>query len=110
MAYPRGGHYPYDQRHIGYSSRRANQPDGIESGDEGNRQDNSQIARDAGLTYTRYSEDVTFSTAEDFERPKAVSVVRATTAVLRAIGLTVNEKKTRIVPPRGEKGRSRPPN
>lgn len=61
------------------------------------------LATKAGLTYTRYSDDITFSTTGVFDRAKAMAVVRETTAILRATGLEVNGRKTRIVPPGARK-------
>lgn len=61
------------------------------------------LANAIGLTYTRYSDDITFSTKGEFDRERAISVVRKTTAILRRIGLQVNNKKTRIIPPGARK-------
>lgn len=61
------------------------------------------LAVAAGLTYTRYSDDITFSIRGAFSRAQAVAVVRQTTAILRRTGLRVNDKKTRIVPPGARK-------
>lgn len=61
------------------------------------------LATRAGLTYTRYSDDITFSTTGAFDREKAMAVVWETTAILRRVGLQVNKKKTRIVPPGARK-------
>lgn len=99
-----GAQYPYNKQRIGYLPQGA--PTSPMISNLVMRETDAEItkiARDAGLTYTRYSDDITFSTTEDFDRTKAMSVVRATTAVLRAIGLTVNEKKTKIVPPGARK-------
>lgn len=51
------------------------------------------------LVYTRYSDDLTFSSATDFERENAVQHLRALGALIRAGGFTVHNSKTRIVPP-----------
>lgn len=61
------------------------------------------LAAKAGLTYTRYSDDITFSTTGAFDRAKAMAVVWETTAILRRIGLEVNKRKTCIVPPGARK-------
>jgi RNA-directed DNA polymerase len=63
----------------------------------------ANLAAHAGLTYTRYSDDITFSTTGVFNRAKAMKVVLDTTAILRRIGLQINTKKTRIVPPGARK-------
>lgn len=61
------------------------------------------LAAKAGLTYTRYSDDITFSTTGAFDRAKAIAVVWETTGILRRIGLEVNKRKTRIVSPGARK-------
>ena len=63
----------------------------------------SAMATQVGLTYTRYSDDITFSIDGPFDRSRAIAVVRKTSAILRRVGLKVNERKTRIVPPGGRK-------
>lgn len=63
----------------------------------------SLLATKAGLTYTRYSDDVTFSTKSDFDRARAMVLIRQVTACLRRVGLSVNTGKTRIVPPGARK-------
>jgi RNA-directed DNA polymerase len=61
------------------------------------------IAESAGLEYTRYSDDITFSTRSDFDRSKASAVMGRTSAVLRRIGLYPNPGKSVVVPPGGRK-------
>lgn len=61
------------------------------------------LAAQAGLTYTRYSDDITFSTTGAFDRSKAMAVILGTTAILRRVGFQVNKTKTRIVPPGARK-------
>ncbi|MDR7257226.1 RNA-directed DNA polymerase [Sphingomonas sp. BE270] len=61
------------------------------------------IALSAGLTYTRYSDDITFSTRGGFDRERARAVVSKTRRILAKEGFTLNSKKTRIVPPGGRK-------
>jgi len=63
----------------------------------------ASLAAKAGLAYTRYSDDITFSTKGPLDRAKAMEVVWETAAILRAIGLELNRRKTRIVPPGGRK-------
>ena len=56
-----------------------------------------------GVTYTRYSDDLTFSTREGFDRRRAVGVVRSISNILRPVGLYPNQRKTAIVPPGARK-------
>ncbi|WP_215754551.1 reverse transcriptase family protein [Acetobacter sp. P5B1] len=63
----------------------------------------AKLATNQGLTYTRYSDDITFSTTRGYDRERAKKIVRDTTAILRRMGLAVNDKKTRIIPPGGRK-------
>jgi RNA-directed DNA polymerase len=61
------------------------------------------IADRASLVYTRYSDDLTFSSSASFDR---ASVSKLVTEVERAIslaGFEVHRKKTRVVPPGARK-------
>ncbi|PVE58709.1 reverse transcriptase family protein, partial [Microbacterium testaceum] len=62
-----------------------------------------RLADSNGLSYTRYSDDLTFSSSGPFER---ASIVKLVTEVERAIslaGFVVHRKKTRVVPPGARK-------
>lgn len=61
------------------------------------------IAKSHGLVFTRYSDDLTFSTRGDFDRKRASKLTWEVAAVLRAIGLRLNQGKTTVVPPGGRK-------
>jgi RNA-directed DNA polymerase len=61
------------------------------------------IARKAGLRYTRYSDDLTFSTSGEFSRESAKKIIKDVSAILRRMGLQPNPRKTTIVPPGGRK-------
>ena len=61
------------------------------------------IATDCGLTYTRYSDDITLSTRADFSRKQATAVVSQISAILRPVGFYPNRRKTSIVPPGARK-------
>lgn len=59
----------------------------------------SELAKSHGLIYTRYSDDITFSTAGNLSRPVAGVIVRAAAALLKMHGLYPNRAKTAIVHP-----------
>lgn len=63
----------------------------------------SALAGEAGLIYTRYSDDLTFSTRGDYDRRRAMDFVSKVSTVLRFAGLTPHPKKTVIVPPGARK-------
>ncbi|MBL8476000.1 MAG: RNA-directed DNA polymerase [Methyloversatilis sp.] len=58
-----------------------------------------QIAANAGLTYTRYSDDLTFSTTGDFDRGRAYRLIEEVASVLKRRGLFPNRAKTVVVHP-----------
>jgi RNA-directed DNA polymerase len=62
-----------------------------------------RIASEYGLTYTRYSDDMTFSTTEDFSRVLGVEVISKVARALKRNGLFLNKKKSTIVPPGARK-------
>ncbi len=51
------------------------------------------------LTYTRYSDDLTFSAGEGFSRQQAGAVVNQVAAALDRGGFRLHRRKTRVVPP-----------
>lgn len=59
----------------------------------------SELAQSHGLVYTRYSDDITFSTSGTFTKARAFSVVKAAAGLLKAQGLYPNRAKTTIVHP-----------
>lgn len=65
--------------------------------------DLEQIAACNGLTYTCYSDDLTFSTRKAFDRARAKRLIASVTRRLAASGLRVNPNKTVVVPPRSRK-------
>ena len=58
----------------------------------------------AGLRYTRYSDDLTFSTrSRDFSRAKAGNLIGKVTRILIRVGLHPQQRKTVVVPPGARK-------
>lgn len=55
------------------------------------------------LTYTRYSDDLVFSSRSDFDRPQAEAVTQEVSGLIRRAGFVVHRSKTRIVPPGARK-------
>lgn len=63
----------------------------------------ARIADREGFAYTRYSDDIVFSTAGDYSRGRAMGVVLAVDRVLSTNGLARHRSKTKIVPPGARK-------
>lgn len=64
----------------------------------------SALAHSARLTYTRYSDDLTFSGPPGtFDRAGAVAMVDGVRDILRSYGFRMHEQKISIVPPGGRK-------
>lgn len=53
----------------------------------------------ARLTYTRYSDDLVFSSHAEFRRADAVAVIQEVSGLTRAAGFSPHRSKSRIVPP-----------
>jgi RNA-directed DNA polymerase len=63
-----------------------------------------KVAKAAGLRYTRYSDDLTFSThSSDFNRGTAANLIGKVTRILVRIGLFPQHRKTVIIPPGARK-------
>lgn len=58
----------------------------------------TEIAVDNGLVYTRYSDDLTFSTV-DFDRAKAKDLITKVHWVVERNGFVLHKKKIRVIPP-----------
>lgn len=59
----------------------------------------AEIAGSYGLTYTRYSDDITLSTRGTFSRRLATHVIEEVAQVLKVRGLYLNRKKTSVSHP-----------
>jgi RNA-directed DNA polymerase len=63
-----------------------------------------KVAVTAGLNYTRYSDDLTFSTrSSDFNRSKAGNLIGRVTRILLKVGLFPQNRKTVVIPPGARK-------
>ena len=62
-----------------------------------------EISDEFGATYTRYSDDMTFSKRGDFSRTRSMDLVREIRSVLVGAGFYLNHSKTVIVPPGSRK-------
>lgn len=58
------------------------------------------LANACGLVYTRYSDDLTFSTARKLSRAEAGRIAGRVAQVVASNGFEVHHKKTRVIPPR----------
>lgn len=66
--------------------------------------DLSKAAESFGMSYTRYADDLTFSTSEDsFDRDDAAALIKQIYRILGRFGLVPNLAKTQVVPPRARK-------
>ncbi|SFR74946.1 RNA-directed DNA polymerase [Mitsuaria sp. PDC51] len=64
----------------------------------------TKVAKLHGMTYTRYADDLTFSTPRrDFGREIAVELIQKVYRSLGRFGLQPNLAKTQVVPPRSRK-------
>ena len=61
------------------------------------------MARSFDLVYTRYADDMTFSSGGDFNRPTAVKIVNIAAGVIRRNGFAPHDQKTIIAPPGARK-------
>jgi RNA-directed DNA polymerase len=63
----------------------------------------SAFAQRERMVYTRYADDLTFSSTGPFSRDGAVKVITEVRGVLRRTGFSLHEKKTRVIPPGARK-------
>jgi RNA-directed DNA polymerase len=59
----------------------------------------SDLAETHDLAYTRYADDITFSTSGAFSRDRASQVIQRARIILRQHNLVPHDRKTRIAPP-----------
>ncbi|HDS1772962.1 TPA: RNA-directed DNA polymerase [Pseudomonas putida] len=63
----------------------------------------AEFANSKDLAYTRYADDLTFSSFGTFNRDGAENIVREIYEIMRAHGLWPNKSKTKIIPPGARK-------
>ena len=61
------------------------------------------LAASQQMIYTRYADDITFSSSAPFERAAAVGLIRAVDQIAQGSGFLLHRKKIRIVPPGARK-------
>jgi RNA-directed DNA polymerase len=61
------------------------------------------LAHSRDFVYTRYADDMTFSSTAEFDRGAAVRFARIASQIVRREGFKVQEAKTRIAPPGSRK-------
>lgn len=91
---------PYTQRRLGYVPQGAPTSGAITNALAlalDNRLE--QLAASENLVYSRYADDITFSSSGSFSRPSAVGKVAKLSRAIAQAGYEVNASKTRIVPP-----------
>ena len=62
-----------------------------------------EIARGHHVVFTRYADDIVFSTTEPFSRSECSAIAAQVKVKLAAMGLSLNSTKTAIVPPGARK-------
>lgn len=62
-----------------------------------------EYSREKGFVYTRYSDDLVFSSFELFQRERATSAMRDISDIIQKSGFFAHRKKTRVVPPGARK-------
>ena len=61
------------------------------------------LSSEAGATFTRYADDMTFSWSDNRSRGEVLSLLRSVDGVVSSHGFQLHRKKTRIVPPGARK-------
>ncbi|WP_131740914.1 reverse transcriptase family protein [Actinomadura roseirufa] len=57
------------------------------------------LAKQRRLTYTRYADDMTFSSIDEFHRKNVASLIREVAHLMNSRGFVLHKQKTRIVTP-----------
>lgn len=63
----------------------------------------TELADSHNVVYTRYADDLTFSSSSDFDRSVALDLIKETRRILRSERFVMHEQKTSIVPPGARK-------
>lgn len=63
----------------------------------------TRFAAQESLVYTRYSDDMSFSSADEFDRARAAELVTQVRRIVTASGLALHQRKTRVIPPGARK-------
>lgn len=63
----------------------------------------NEFATKNNLTYTRYADDIIFSSTTDFNRPSATKALHNAIRLIEKFGFGINRNKTRIIPPGARK-------
>ncbi|MEV0660074.1 reverse transcriptase family protein [Actinomadura luteofluorescens] len=63
----------------------------------------SEATAGTGIVYTRYADDIAFSTSGPFSRQEASDLILMTDKLLRHSGFMRHENKTRVIPPGARK-------
>jgi RNA-directed DNA polymerase len=63
----------------------------------------SEFAARNNLVYTRYSDDMAFSSAKPFDRGTAAAQIGEITRIVTSLGFDLHERKTKIIPPGARK-------
>jgi RNA-directed DNA polymerase len=63
----------------------------------------SEAIEGTGIVYTRYADDITFSTSGSFSRKEASELIQMTDTMLRRGRFLPHDKKTRVIPPGARK-------
>jgi RNA-directed DNA polymerase len=56
-----------------------------------------------GIIYSRYADDITFSSSDAFNRSKTLELIGKVRSIIRSEGFAPHDKKTRIIPPGARK-------